>query len=132
MSRPFSRGFAPVSSGASTRLAFVGFCFTATAWLAGFGVILNIANLFFRFFPLPSALLWILNLVALCAWGGVNWWTSRQLLEGRRRALVGGVPVFAYGVFQEIANRPRDGLMMGIAVFSLLALLSVWNELDTW
>ena len=132
MSRPFSRGFAPISSGASTRLAFVGFCFLATAWIAALGLVIMVANLIFRFVPVPSVMLWILSLVLLGAWGGVNWWTSRQLKEGRRRALAAGVPIFAIGVFQALASPTRDAILIAVQVFSLLALLSVWNELDTW
>lgn len=132
MTRPFSRGFAPVSSGASTRLAFVGFCFVAATWLAALALVLNIANLIFRFWPVPSTALWILNFMLLGAWIGVNWWTSRQLLEGRRRALIAGVPIFAIGVFQTLTSPTHDVIVIGLQVFCLLALLSVWNELDAW
>jgi hypothetical protein len=104
----------------------------ATTWLAALVLVLNIANLIFRFWPVPSTALWILNFMLLGAWIGVNWWTSRQLLEGRRRALIAGVPIFAIGVFQTLTSPTHDVIVIGLQVFCLLALLSVWNELDAW
>jgi hypothetical protein len=106
--------------------------FTANAWLALLTIILIIAGRVFGFAAELSPARLVLSFLILIAWAGINWWTARQLLQGRRRALVAGVPLFVLGVAQALISSPRDRLVIGLQVLCLLALLSVWNELDTW
>jgi hypothetical protein len=131
MSRPFSRGWAPVSSGSSTRLAFVGFLFTATAVFATIALVVTLADIVFHFFDIQwSPIKAILSIGGSVMWVGINWWTAKELQAGRRRALSVGLPIFGLLLIQELLRWRGNSIMIGFWVLCFLALFSVRNELE--
>jgi hypothetical protein len=131
VSRPFSRGWAPVSSGSSTRLAFVGFLFYANAGLATIILVAALADIVFHFLGVQwSPIKATLSIGGSIMWIGINWWTAKELQAGRRRALSVGLPIFGLLLLQELLRWRGNSIKIAFSALCLLALLSVWNELE--
>jgi len=131
VSRSFSRGWAPVSSGASSRLTLVGVLFYLNAGLAVLVLALNLADLIFHFLGVQRTIVQlILGFLVLSVWGGANWWTAKELHAGRRRALFVGLPIFGLLLIQELLRWPGNSIKIGLSALCLIALLSVWRELE--
>ncbi len=104
--------------------------FWLNAALSGLLVLVGTADLFFNFLEIEAPK-WrrILQLVVWATWACVNWWILQQILFGRRRGLVLGLPLLLLLVVQGLIARPLSLFAIGVALLSIAALVAARDEL---
>jgi hypothetical protein len=107
------------------------FLFAANAVFATIGLVVALADIVFHFLKVQwSPIKAILSIGGSVMWVGINSWTAKELQAGRRRALSVGLPIFGLVLLQELLRWRGNSIKIAFSAVCLLALLSVWNELE--